>query len=148
MRKSTLLWLTLAACCGVVFFHVSQKIHGSREKIAAIEAKISREEESMRILQTEWSYLNEPDRLEKLSRKYLGLSPLKGSQFAQVVEIPVKPSHADPLPLAAEGVGVSSAPSLSPSPAPREKAGVKAPRPKELARSRSMNDILKSLGVE
>src|SRR5438552_1875885 len=90
MRKSTLLWLLLATFCGISLFHTSQKLHDSRAKIITLDRDIAQEQESLRVLQAEWSHLNEPDRLEKLSAQYLKLAPLKGSQFMKVEDIPLR----------------------------------------------------------
>jgi hypothetical protein len=90
MRKTTLLWLILAVFCGAGIFRTSQKVHEEREKIAILEASISKEEESLRVLNAEWSYLNQPARLEKLAKTYLHLAPLKGGQFVKVEDIPVR----------------------------------------------------------
>lgn len=90
MRKTTLLWLALAAFCGTVLFHTSQRVHDEREKIASLETSINKEEESLRVLNAEWSYLNQPARLEKLSKTYLNMAPLKGSQFIKVEDIPLR----------------------------------------------------------
>jgi hypothetical protein len=88
MRKTTLLWLILSAFLGTALFHTSQKVHDDREKLATIEASIGKEEESLRVLNAEWSYLNQPARLEKLAKTYLQLASLKGSQFVKVEDIP------------------------------------------------------------
>ena len=90
MRKTTLLSLLLAVFCGTGIFHTSQKVHDEREKIATIEAAIGKEEESLRVLNAEWSYLNQPTRLEKLAKTYLRLAPLKGGQFVKVENIPLR----------------------------------------------------------
>jgi cell division protein FtsL len=90
MRKTTLLWLVLAAFCGTVLFHTSQRVHDEREKLAALETSIGKEEESLRVLSAEWSYLNQPARLEKLAKTYLNMAPLKGSQFIKVEDIPLR----------------------------------------------------------
>jgi hypothetical protein len=90
MRKTTLLWLALAAFCGTVLFHTSQRVHDERTKLVALEASISKEEESLRVLNAEWSYLNQPARLEKLAKTYLNMTPLKGSQFIRVENIPLR----------------------------------------------------------
>jgi len=87
MRKTTLLWLILALFCGTGIFHTSQRVHDEREKIAALEASVGKENESLRVLNAEWSYLNQPARLEKLAKTYLHLAPLKGNQFVKVEDI-------------------------------------------------------------
>jgi len=92
MRRINLLWLLLAVFCGSGIFHTSQKVHDERAKIATLNASIGKEEESLRVLNAEWSYLNQPARLEKLAKTYLHLAPLKGSQFAKVEDIPLRGS--------------------------------------------------------
>jgi hypothetical protein len=110
MRRSTLLWLVLTAATGTALFHTSQKVHDEREKLATLNANIAKEEESLRVLNAEWSYLNQPDRLEKLSRTYLGMAPMKGSQFIKVEDIPVRPATPSVSVPAAAAVAAATAP--------------------------------------
>jgi cell division protein FtsL len=157
MRKSTLLWLALAAFCGITLFHTSQKVHDHREKLAALTRDIGREEESLRVLQAEWSYLNQPRRLEKLAKQYLKLAPLKGAQFIRPEDIALRPVAADmpgsalsidapeyplpnPLPKG-EGTRIAS----SPSPALRERVGERVLRHE--TPTRKFGDVMKSLGA-
>lgn len=90
MRRSTLLWLTLAAFSGTALFHTSQAVHDGREKLAKLNAAIVKEEDSLRVLTAEWSYLNQPTRLEKLAKAHLKLAPLKGHQFVKADDIPLR----------------------------------------------------------
>lgn len=94
MRRMTILWLALAAVCSAVLFHTSQQVTDGRAKLNALNADIRKEGETVRVLQAEWSYLNQPDRLEKLSKQYLQLAPLKGRQFTQLTETPDRPLAA------------------------------------------------------
>jgi cell division protein FtsL len=91
MRKSTLFLLGFACLSAIMLYYTSQKVHDEREKLTALEAQIDKEQESMRVLSAEWSYLNQPDRLEKLARQHLHLEPLKGRQFAKLKDIPLPP---------------------------------------------------------
>ncbi|HYD19057.1 MAG TPA: hypothetical protein VEF76_11310 [Patescibacteria group bacterium] len=96
MRKPVILWLTMAALCSGLLFQTSQRVNDGRAQLAAIEADTKKEEEHIRVLEAEWSYLNQPDRLEKLSRQYLQLAPLKGKQFAKLEDIPARPAPEVP----------------------------------------------------
>lgn len=133
MRKSTLLWLALATFCGIALFYTSQKVHDSREKIARLGQAAAREEESVRVLQAEWSYLNQPRRLEKLAAEYLKLVPLKGIWFVKPENLPLR--------------GVAAA---IPSPVLREKVGEREERRTVAASAstRRFGDVIKSLGAE
>jgi len=90
MRKTTLLWLVLAVISGAGIFRTSQRVHEEHEKIAALNIEITKEQESLRVLNAEWSYLNQPERLEKLSKIYLHLTPMKGNQFVKAEDIPMR----------------------------------------------------------
>lgn len=94
MRKTAMLWLVLAVICGGMLFQTSQRVTDGRAQLAGIEAAARKEDEHLRVLQAEWSYLNQPDRLEKLSKQYLHLAPLKGKQFAKVADLEQRPVEA------------------------------------------------------
>lgn len=154
MRKSTLLWLGLATFCGVVLFHTSQKVHDAREEIAALNAAAQKEEESIRVLQAEWSHLNQPERLEKLVKTYLKLVPLKGNQFTRLETIPLVTDTPGP-----EAVAVVEEPPPVKIRTPRnpvsfvaEKPVVKKTAPAASAATdlshRRFGDVMKSLGVD
>lgn len=87
MRKSTLMWLVLAGVASTLLFHTSQKVTDGRTTLARMNQNIQREEESLRVLQAEWSYLNQPERLEKLASQYLTLQPQKGRQFTELKDL-------------------------------------------------------------
>ncbi len=158
MRKSTLLWLFFATLCGITLFHTSQKVHDERVKLAALDVSISKEEESIRVLHTEWGYLNQPVRLEKLAKAYLKLAPMKGSQFARVEDLPPRPATVQVPEAAAETQETAkpdiAAVTVAPPPIIKilkpEAPAVIRPTPPITAatNSRRLGDVIKSLGVE
>lgn len=81
MRKANIVWLILAVLCGALLFRTSQRVTDGRAQLTALEDKIAQERESIRVLAAEWSYLNQPERLERLSRQHLRLAPAKGTQI-------------------------------------------------------------------
>lgn len=96
MNRMAVLWLFLAVTSGALLFKTSQQVTDGRQHLANITADIRREEDSLRVLQAEWSYLNQPDRLEKLAAQYLKLAPMKGKQFAEVDSLPPRPVPETP----------------------------------------------------
>jgi hypothetical protein len=154
MRKTAMLWLVLAVICGGMLFQTSQRVTDGRAQLAGIEAAVRKEDEHLRVLQAEWSYLNQPDRLEKLSKQYLHLAPLKGKQFAKLADLEQRPVEvvaevdpAAPLPEPEAGAApvmtaeepaavapvvnpapvAASAPQLKPAPPKPAAAAVKPP---------------------
>ncbi len=94
MRKSTLLWLILTVFCGIALFHTSQKVHDERARLAALNASIAHEKQSIRVLGAEWAYLNNPRRLEMLAKTYLHMAPLSAAQFIRIDDIPLRAAPA------------------------------------------------------
>lgn len=136
MRKSTFFWLGMAVFSAAALFHTSQQVTDGREKLAVIEHDIRKEEETLRVLQAEWSYLNQPDRLEKLVREYLQLEPMKGRQFTHMENLEAAPppekttektAAADNAPRAEEGPGLTGDPEAAQSAAAEPAAGDEAP---------------------
>lgn len=97
MNKMACLWFAFCVIVGGFLFQTTQRVNDGRQRLAALTQDIKTEEESLRVLQAEWSYLNQPDRLEKLSREYLNLSPMKGQQFARTDSIPLRPQPPVPV---------------------------------------------------
>lgn len=153
MRKTAMLWLVLAVICGGMLFQTSQRVTDGRAQLAGIEAAARKEDEHLRVLQAEWSYLNQPDRLEKLSNQYLHLEPLKGKQFAKVADLEqrpvevvaevdtaapvIEPETAAPVVTAAEPAAVAPAVKTAPvaqtapllKPVPQKPAAAVKPQP-------------------
>lgn len=96
MTKMACLWFCLSILIGAVLFQTTQRVSDGRQKLAALTHDLQEEEETLRVLQAEWSYLNQPDRLEKLSREYLKLSPMKGQQFSRTGSIAMRPAPPTP----------------------------------------------------
>lgn len=155
MRKTAVLWLVLAAIAGGVLFHTSQRVTDGRAELDKIAQSLRKEDESLRVLQAEWSYLNQPDRLEKLAKKYFRLVPLKGSQFAKPDDLETRleeekvaeNKEAAPPPAAAVKIKPPPqrvSPVLAPAPKPARDDG-----PKTAAEQphRSFGDVINSLGV-
>ena len=98
MRKSTIIWLGLSFAAGAFLFHTTQQVTDGRERLSKIEKNIRNEEETLRVLQAEWSYLNQAERLEKLARQHLSLDSMKGKQFIRLQDL----DQMERSPIAAE----------------------------------------------
>ncbi len=65
-RLSGLFFIVIAIFCGVLLFQTSQSVQSREDELANIEEKNIKEEEEIRVLTTEWDYLNSPQRLENI----------------------------------------------------------------------------------
>ena len=71
LRLSTILSLSAAAVAGFFLFQTSQNVQDAEGHLRNIQTALSKEQDSMRVLETEWDYLNRPDRLEDLAQQHL-----------------------------------------------------------------------------
>jgi len=59
-----------------------------RTRIAEVEQQIDRERARVRVLRAEVAYLEQPERLERLAREYLGMEPIGAAHEAPVSDLP------------------------------------------------------------
>lgn len=143
MRSWPVIWFALACVCGAILFQTSQRVNDGRQKLAQIEGNIRKEDQSIRVLQAEWSYLNQPERLEKLTKKYLGLQPLKGSQFTDAAQLETRPVEMPAAETAAPAVAAAQTPAVQ-TPAPEKIDAPKTDTPKtEVAKAPAAKPVLK-----
>ena len=83
IRLGVLMWVWLIAGAAGVLFHVSYDVTALEDDLSALNRDIVREQEAIRVLRAEWSYLNQPERLRNLAAELTGMMPITP---AQVVE--------------------------------------------------------------
>jgi len=90
--KSALFWGGLIAAAGFVLFETSYEVQELEEKLGSLNRKIMVEQEAIQVLKAEWSFLNDPTRLETLSREHLALQPTEARQFVAMNIVPMRHS--------------------------------------------------------
>ena len=90
-RPATLLLFALSIIAGGALFDVAFEVSELENRLVVLNKEITRDRNAIPILRAEWSYLNQPGRLEGLSHRYLDLQPLKGSQFSNIAALPRHP---------------------------------------------------------
>jgi len=133
MQRATWLWLAFVLGLGFALFQLKYQVQGLEEKLTRINREILQNEETIHVLKAEWSYLNQPERIEALARKYLSLRPLAGKQYGTFDDLPMRQNLAPPRPDdASPSAGSPSAGSpsaaapaapITPLPVPRPQLG-------------------------
>jgi hypothetical protein len=77
IRLSAILILCIAGGLAFVLFKTSQNVQQSERRLREVQLALAKEEDAIRVLETEWDYLNRPDRLEGLVRQHLNMIPSK-----------------------------------------------------------------------
>ncbi len=101
--KTWLFWGGLIAVAGGVLFQTSYDVQDLEEKLAGLNRKIIQEQESIQVLKAEWSYLNDPTKLEQMAHAYLAMQPTEPRQFMAMDAIPMRPGDAVQPPAALPG---------------------------------------------
>lgn len=85
MKALFLIGLTSVGLTGGFLFHQKHEVLQVEKKILSLEDKIRELTENLTILQTEWSYLTTPQRLNELARHYFPQA--RSVQKAQIKQI-------------------------------------------------------------
>jgi hypothetical protein len=119
MARVFLVWLVLASCIGWAVYQMKYEVQRLDDRLARVNRQILADQEAIQILKAEWSYLNQPARLQELASRFLQLEPVQGRQMVALASLPTRhepsasmvakaPDAAAPIP--------ASAPAVKPAP--------------------------------
>ncbi|OSQ49529.1 cell division protein FtsL [Thalassospira alkalitolerans] len=86
-RAMTFIGLFLTIVIGAGTYWVSHEVERLEKQYAAIQSEILTEQESIHVLDAEWSYLNNPQRIETLAKTYLKLDQIATIQMASIDDL-------------------------------------------------------------
>lgn len=109
-----LLWIIAIAGLAGVLFQVKYEVQGLEQELAGVQHGIVKDKEAIHVLEAEWSYLNQPERIAELSRRYLELQPVTAQQIASIVALPPAPED-----MGAVNISVTVDDAGAPAPLPR-----------------------------
>ncbi len=73
-----------------VLFEVEYRVDSLRSQFNEVNRELVADREAIHVLRAEWSYLNQPERLKKLSQKYLALETARPRQIRDIGIIPFR----------------------------------------------------------
>jgi len=86
--------------------NVSMQVQKMEGDVAVLDKKIAKEQEKIRVLNAEWAYLNNPERLEAAAALALGLKATKGE--AVISKVDAIPEYVPDHEVGADGGATSS----------------------------------------
>ncbi len=119
LRKS-LLYVVLALCAagtGGALLYASQEVREAEARLARLHRATAQEREAIHVLEAEWSFLNRPERLERLAAERLDMDPPVPKTLVHSVASlpePLKPV----LPVVKPAYLPAPRPAAQPSPTP------------------------------
>jgi hypothetical protein len=114
----------------MLIFGLYQGVHevkAKEKRLKELDLQIAQEAENIRVLKADWSYFNQPERLQSLARQRLKLMPTSPSQIVIMANLPERDPNAQPdvkaiqpsqLPFRASETQTSDMPSSIPSKGP------------------------------
>jgi type V secretory pathway adhesin AidA len=122
-RPGGLFWLAIAFVAGIGNYTVKQFVQGLDDELNSVRKKTVAEQKQIHDLTAEWTYLNQPELLADLNKRYLGLVAVTPKQErASIDDLPMRPPpppDAPPAPLqVATAAPAAPVPAPPPAPAP------------------------------
>src|SRR5882672_87642 len=89
-RRTTLIWLLITAALGFGLYQIKYEMQSQEERLARINRQILDNAEAIQVLRAGWSYLNRPERLAEMARRYLEMIPVIPAQLTQLAKLPYR----------------------------------------------------------
>jgi len=128
-RFGIVFWLIVVVIAGFSTFKAKYAIQDLEEELTKVRKQTVVEQKEIRVLTAEWTYLNQPERLADLNKRFLSLVPVAAQQLQQRIEdVPMRPEPPETLVAAAAPQPVSEMAAAAPAAvAPDQTAATKAP---------------------
>jgi cell division protein FtsL len=91
MRRGGLFWMVMAVATALAAFVVKNEVRSLEDELATLESELVKSQETIHVLNAEWSYLNRPERLTALAERYLDLVPMGPAQMSTLIDVPYRP---------------------------------------------------------
>src|SRR5260370_19692210 len=99
-RLGTVFWVVVVLAAGFTTFKVKYAVQDIEDELNRARKQTIAEQQETRVLTAEWTYLNQPERLAQLNRRFLGLGALRAKQRHRTIEeLPLRPPPAPPAAL-------------------------------------------------
>ncbi len=89
LKPSTVVWALLAIAAGSALFLMKYDVRALEDRLVRLDGEIAGNRQAVHVLRAEWSFLNQPARLEDLGRRLLHLKPLDAAQTGTIDDIPM-----------------------------------------------------------
>jgi hypothetical protein len=112
IRISAFVWILILGLLGVGLFQVKYNVQSKEAELRNINKRIAANHSAIHVLEAEWSYLNDPNRLADLARRHTDLIPTQATQIKQFSDLPPRPASAQPdLPALSSAAPTTAVPS-------------------------------------
>ena len=82
--------VAVSALLSVGVYAMKYEVERLDDRVAAVQRKIAAQEETLLVLEAEWSFLNRPERLQELAARHLALKPVAVRQIGAIEALPLR----------------------------------------------------------
>jgi hypothetical protein len=98
-RLGVVFWCVLVAVAGFTTFKVKYAVQDIEDQLNRVRRHTIAEQQEIRVLTAEWTYLTQPERLADLNRRFLQLAPIAARQMQRgIADIPLRAPAAPATP--------------------------------------------------
>lgn len=90
-RSITLITLFVLIVVSYGLYNLKYEVEDLQDHANGLRAQMEEDRRAIKVLEAEWAYLSRPDRLQKLSQKFLVLQPTVARQVGGVADLRLKP---------------------------------------------------------
>jgi hypothetical protein len=106
-------WLGLVLASGFATFTAKYAVQDIDDQLTRVRRQTVAEQQEIRVLNAEWTYLNQPERLAEMNQRFLQLAPIAARQLQQKIEDVALRAPAT-TPDVVVAAAASTAPAISP----------------------------------
>ena len=94
MRLVHVLWMSVVMCVAISLFILKYEVQSLEDSLTAKHREIEDHQRAIQVMEAEWTFLTDPNRLRHLSDEHLDLEPIAP---LRIVDIDLIPFPDDPL---------------------------------------------------
>lgn len=98
IRTVSVLALALLVASSFGLYKLKYQVQRLDHEARGLQTSIAKERQSIQLLQADWTYLNQPQRIQQLAERFLQMKAVEPSQLASIEDIPLKGSHPSVAP--------------------------------------------------
>ena len=97
IKLGTMFWVALVCGAGFAMFAVKYNVQDLEDELVRVKKQAVMAQNEIRVLNAEWTLLNQPERLQELNARFLSLSPASPAQLSRsIADIPLRAPETAP----------------------------------------------------
>jgi hypothetical protein len=90
-RSITLITLFVLIVVSYGLYNLKYEVEDLKDHANGLKSQMEEDRRAIKVLEAEWAYLSRPDRLQRLSSKFLTLEPTVARQVGDMADLRLKP---------------------------------------------------------